>query len=85
MIDGVALGAVKIGDLDLPQTNHIKVRLGVKDDARNRGGLNLFGRKFGNYPQDIVMRIAFDFPRGHGPDAVAADASVSSRPPREMR
>jgi len=85
MIDGVALGAVKIGDLDLPQTNHIKVRLGVKDDARNRGGLNLFGRKFGNYPQDIVMRIAFDFPRGHGPDAVAGGASISPRPPREMR
>ena len=38
--------------------------IGVKDDARNKGGLNLFGRKFGNYPQDIVMRMGFEFPAG---------------------
>ncbi|MDT7838006.1 ArsR/SmtB family transcription factor [Aquabacterium sp. OR-4] len=66
MIDGVELSAVQIEQLALTQTNHIKVRLGVKDDARHRGGLNLFGRKFGNYPQDMVMRVGFDFPRGGG-------------------
>lgn len=80
---------MKIADLDLPQTNHIKVRLGVKEDARNRGGPNLFGRKFGNYPQDIVMRNACDFPRGHGPDAVDSDqkasAAAARRPPRQVR
>jgi len=69
MIDGVELSTVGIEQLTLPQTNHIKVRLGIKPDARNRGGMNLFGRKFGNYPQDIVMRVAFDFPRGAGTGA----------------
>lgn len=66
MIDGVALGPVQIDELALPEANHIKVRLGVKADARHCGGLNLFGRKFGNYPQDIVMRVAFDFPHDAG-------------------
>jgi predicted transcriptional regulator len=64
MIDGVALSAVTIEDLHLPASNHIKVRLAVKPDARHRGGMNLFGRRFGNYPQDILMRITYDFPKG---------------------
>jgi predicted transcriptional regulator len=75
MIDGMVLSPVAIDQLALAQSNHIKVRLGVKDDARHRGGLNLFGRKFGNYPQDIVMRVAFDFPRGS-----AVNAAVAGRP-----
>jgi predicted transcriptional regulator len=64
MIDGVSLGATTIADLKLGQANHIRVRIGVKEDARNKGGLNLFGRKFGNYPQDIVMKLGFEFPTG---------------------
>jgi predicted transcriptional regulator len=64
MIDGVRLRDIGIDALKLAGANHIKVRLGVKEDARNQGGLNLFGRKFGNYPQDIVMRLGFEFPRG---------------------
>lgn len=66
LIDGRTLSAVSLADLRLGQSHHIKVRLAVKDDARHRGGLNLFGRKFGNYPQDIVMRIAYDYPKATG-------------------
>jgi predicted transcriptional regulator len=36
----------------------------VKDDAKHIGGINIFGRQFGNYPQDIVMRLRFR-PTGH--------------------
>jgi predicted transcriptional regulator len=64
MIDGVALSGVTTGMLNLARAHHIKVRLGIKAEARHRGGLNLFGRKFGNYPQDLLMRIAFAYPRG---------------------
>jgi predicted transcriptional regulator len=35
------------------------VRIGVKADARYVGGLNIFGRHFGNYPQDIVLRLRY--------------------------
>lgn len=64
MIDGVELGAVTVNDLSLRHAHHVKMRLGVRRDARHRGGINLFGRKFGNYPQDIVMRTFYEFPAG---------------------
>ena len=61
MIDGVALLPITLEQLNLGGSNHIKVRIGIKDDARHQGGINLFGRRFGNYPQDLVMRIAYEF------------------------
>jgi predicted transcriptional regulator len=76
MIDGVELSQVTIEQLNLKGSNHIRVRLGIKEDARNQGGMNLFGRKFGNYPQDIVMRIGFEFPPG---------VSAPPMPPPRMR
>jgi predicted transcriptional regulator len=63
-IDGEALSPVKLADLKLENANHIEVRLGVKPDARNVGGMNLFGRRFGNYPQDLLMRLRYTFPEG---------------------
>jgi len=33
------------------------VAIGVEEGARHVGGLNLFGRGFGNYPQDLVLRM----------------------------
>jgi predicted transcriptional regulator len=35
------------------------VRVGVKENAANVGGINIFGREFGNYPQDILLRIDY--------------------------
>ena len=63
-IDGARLSDVKYSDLNIDGNNHIKVRLGVKPDAKNVGGINLFGDKCGNYPQDLVMRIKYFFPEG---------------------
>ena len=31
-----------------------------KEDARHPGGINIFGRGFGNYDQDIVLRLHAD-------------------------
>jgi len=62
MIDGLPLSPTTLGELSLEQANHVKLRIGVKPDARHKGGVNLFGRKFGNYPQDVVMRIGYEFP-----------------------
>jgi predicted transcriptional regulator len=33
------------------------VRVGVKEDARHPGGINIFGNGFGNHSQDIVLRL----------------------------
>jgi predicted transcriptional regulator len=59
-IDGVGLSDVAIGALALRSGEPLRVRFGVRPDAQYVGGLNLFGREFGNYPQDIGLRIEFD-------------------------
>jgi predicted transcriptional regulator len=66
-IDGEKLLAVTLDDLNLGANNHVLVRLGIKSEARNVGGINLFGRKFGNYPQDLMMRIQYAFREGERP------------------
>jgi predicted transcriptional regulator len=57
VLDGLTVSPVRLDDLRLESFQHISVRLGVKEDARHVGGMNLFGRKFGNHPQDLVLRI----------------------------
>ncbi len=56
-IDEVKESDVNIDALDLEKDNYITVRIGIKEDAKNIGGINIFGEKFGDYGQDILMRI----------------------------
>ena len=58
-IDGRMISTVQIQDLRLDEKPFIEVRLGVKQDAQNMGGMNIFGEKFGNYPQPIVLKVDF--------------------------
>lgn len=57
-IDGVKISPVTLRDLDLEAHRSIRFRIAVKDEARHPGGVNIFGRGFGNYDQDIVMRLS---------------------------
>jgi predicted transcriptional regulator len=59
-IDGSYLSDVIVSDLGIDNEPSFAVRLGIKDDAKNQGGLNLFGQKFGNYDQDLIMRLEFE-------------------------
>lgn len=56
-IDGVRLSDVTLEDLDIEAHRSIRLRIAVKKDARHPGGINIFGRGFGNYDQDIVLRL----------------------------
>jgi predicted transcriptional regulator len=56
-VDGVKVSPVTIADLDISQHSSIRLRIGVKEDAAHPGGINIFGRGFGNYDQDILLRI----------------------------
>ncbi|MBN2047267.1 MAG: helix-turn-helix domain-containing protein [Anaerolineaceae bacterium] len=58
-IDGLRCSGVSVNQLKLTQGNAIKVRIGVKEGAHNVGGLSLFGRMFGNYPQDILVKARY--------------------------
>lgn len=58
-VDGMRVSNVRIGDLKLGNSSFISVRIGVKPDAANVGGINLFGSRFGNYPQDLILYIGY--------------------------
>src|SRR5215213_6563282 len=58
-VDGMRISGMTLRDLKLPNAPFIAVRVGVKADAEHVGGLNLFGSRFGNYPQDLLLRIGY--------------------------
>lgn len=56
-IDGIQVSNVTLDDLNIRSHSSLKLRIGIKTDAKNIGGLNIFGKGFGNYDQDIVMKM----------------------------
>ena len=48
---------IKIHDLNLFNGSSIQFTIGIKDDAKYVGGINLFGKNFGDYPQAIIMKL----------------------------
>ena len=47
-------------EFQLEKQDYISVRIGTKEDAVFRGGMNIFGEGFGDYAQNIVMKIVFE-------------------------
>lgn len=58
-VDGIKVSPVRLEDLQISGRDFISVRIGVKPEATNVGGINIFGREFGNYPQDIVLHLSY--------------------------
>jgi len=58
-VDGVKISPVVLEELHLTDHDFISVRIGVKAEADNVGGINIFGHQFGNYPQDIVLGVSY--------------------------
>jgi predicted transcriptional regulator len=56
-VDGIRISDITLNDLDIPNHHSIRMRIGIRDDAVHPGGINVFGRGFGNYDQDIVLRL----------------------------
>ena len=48
---------MSISDLALDEHRSIRVRIEVKAEGKHPGGLNIFGRGFGNYDQDLLLRL----------------------------
>jgi len=58
MINGnVVNPRVNVDHLMLDKGHKTEFTFGNKDTAEHRGGFNLFGRSFGDYPQDICMEL----------------------------
>lgn len=58
-IDGEFMSNVTLDELCLTQHNFIDFRIGVDKHAKNKGGLTIFGSKFGNHPQDIIAKLFY--------------------------
>jgi len=56
-VDGMKIAETSLHDLDIAGHHSIRMRVGVHGDAKHPGGINIFGRGFGNYDQDIVLRL----------------------------
>ncbi len=58
-VDGIRVSDINLPSLEIHPWETTRVRLGVRSDARHQGGFTLFGRGFGNYEQDLVLRLHY--------------------------
>lgn len=58
-IDQDKVNHTPIDTFHLGEKEYISVRIGIKEDATYIGGINLFGDCFGDYSQNIEMKLIF--------------------------
>lgn len=62
---GVSLDGIRqtekltIDSLNLYDQLYISFKIEIKEDAKHIGGINIFGKSYGDYPQNIVMHIDY--------------------------
>lgn len=57
-IEGTKVSDFTINDVDINRLQW-ELKLEVKEDAKNIGGLTIYGAGFGNYYQDIVSKLTY--------------------------
>lgn len=50
---------ITLEQLKLQDSSCISLKIAVSDTAENGGGVNLFGKQYGDYPQGIIMNITY--------------------------
>ena len=56
LLENRYVSSVCLGDLNLRASDRLTLRIGSKKTNGHSGGLNLFGRGFGDFPQNILVR-----------------------------
>ena len=51
------ISKVTLADHETTAHHSIRVRIGIDEDASHPGGVNIFGKGFGNHDHDILMRL----------------------------
>lgn len=59
-LDDEKLSEVTLQEYHLNESDYISVRIGIKENAVHKGGINLFGDGFGDYAQGIRMAIFYE-------------------------
>lgn len=65
-LDERKMSSMKVSQLQLEEGDYFTLRVGIKPDAQNVGGLNIFGEKFGDYEQAINVRVEHKAKRKEG-------------------
>lgn len=58
-VDGLKISDVTINQFNLDYKSTVRFKFEIEEDAKNIGGITIFGSEFGNYNQDIKLRIAY--------------------------
>ncbi|WP_091068301.1 transcriptional regulator [Paenibacillus sp. NFR01] len=58
-LDMEKVSDVTLGQLNINQSPKLRMRIGIKPDAVYQGGVNLFGRQFGDYEQNIILKVNY--------------------------
>ena len=58
-VDGLNISDVTINEFNLDYKSTVRFKFEIEEDAKNVGGITIFGSEFGNYNQDIKVRIAY--------------------------
>lgn len=58
-VDGLKISNVAINEFNLDYKSTVRFKFEIEEDAKNVGGITIFGSEFGNYNQDIKVRIAY--------------------------
>ncbi len=53
------LSDVHLKMLKIYQKDYLTMKIGIKDDSQHIGGINIFGKNFGDYPQDIKFILEY--------------------------
>ncbi|MCQ4991538.1 hypothetical protein NE599_21480 [[Clostridium] symbiosum] len=51
---------ISLRDIAIESRPYISLKIEIKDNANHIGGINIFGEKYGDYPQGIVMNLTYE-------------------------
>ena len=58
-VNNKKISSVVLNDLEVMEHHSVRLHISADLEAENAGGLNIFGKGFGNYERDILMRMIF--------------------------
>ena len=59
-LDETPVSTYNIKKLKLAEGDYITLRIGVKEDAKHQGGMNIFGEKFGDFSQGLIYMVDYN-------------------------
>lgn len=59
-VDGkLANSVINLKKINIHDSSYISLKIEIKEDAKHINGINIFGEKYGDYPQGIVMNLIY--------------------------